>query len=171
MSLLVIPIQQKTKKAAPQSGERSNAASRTQSAANLPSHAAHDSKARLIVLPKRRGSWRSHVHRTRFRRLSSSSRSRLPMGGDEGKGPSSLSLGGCKGGCSLSSEREHPPLTHSRAAAGTMCSASRCQKSRLSAKKKERLFRGALLICAKVRFTDTSACRRWRGRGRRRRRW
>ena len=51
-------------------------------------------------------SWRSHVHRTRFRRLSSSSRSRLPMCGVEGKGPSSLSLGGCKGGYSLSEERE-----------------------------------------------------------------
>ena len=42
-------------------------------------------------------SWRSHVHRTRFRRLSSSSRSRLPMCGVEGEGPSSLSLGGVRG--------------------------------------------------------------------------
>ena len=47
-----------------QCGERSKAASRTQSAAVLPSLAPHDSKARLRVVTKRRDSWRSHVHRT-----------------------------------------------------------------------------------------------------------
>ena len=47
-----------------QCGERSNAASRTQSAAVLSSLAPHDSKARLRVVTKRRDSWRSHVHRT-----------------------------------------------------------------------------------------------------------
>ena len=46
-----------------QCGERSNAAFRRQSAANLTSLAPHDSKARLRVVTKRRDSWRSHVHR------------------------------------------------------------------------------------------------------------
>ena len=47
-----------------QCGERSNAAFGKQSAAQLPSLAPHDSKARLQVVSKRRGSWQSHVHRT-----------------------------------------------------------------------------------------------------------
>ena len=37
---------------------------RKQSAAEVTSLAPHDSKARLRVVTKRRGSWRSHVHRT-----------------------------------------------------------------------------------------------------------
>ena len=37
------------------------------------------------------------------------------MCGVEGEVPSSLSLGGYKGGCSLSEEREHPPLSGSSA--------------------------------------------------------
>ena len=48
----------------PQCGERSNAAFGRQSAAKLPSHAPHGSKARLRVVSNSRGSWRSHVHRT-----------------------------------------------------------------------------------------------------------
>ena len=48
----------------PQCGERSNAAFGTQSVDKQTSHAPHDSKARLRVVTKRRGSWRSHVHRT-----------------------------------------------------------------------------------------------------------
>ena len=48
----------------PQCGERSNAAFSNQSAAKLPSHAPHGSKARLRVVSNSRGSWRSHVHRT-----------------------------------------------------------------------------------------------------------
>ena len=47
-----------------QCGERSNAAFRRQSAANLTSLAPHGSKARLRVVSNSRGSWRSHVHRT-----------------------------------------------------------------------------------------------------------
>ena len=89
-----------------QCGERSNAAFRTQSAAVLPSLAPHDSKARLRVVTNRRDSWRSHVHRTRFGKHCSSSSYRPAMSGVEGEGPSSLSLGGCKGGYSLSEERE-----------------------------------------------------------------
>ena len=56
-----------------QCGERSNAAFGKQSAAMLPSLAPHDSKARLQHATKRRGSWRSHVHRSAIRRLNSSS--------------------------------------------------------------------------------------------------
>ena len=47
-----------------------------------------------------------------LRSACSSSSHKLPMCGVEGEGPSSLSLRGCKGGCSLSEEREHPPLSH-----------------------------------------------------------
>ena len=72
---------------------------RKQSAAEQTSLAPHDSKARLRVVTKRRDSWRSHVHRTRFRRLSSSSRSRLPMSGVEGYSPRVLL--GVQGGHSL----------------------------------------------------------------------
>ena len=32
--------------------------------------------------------------------------------GSRGKAPRPFLLGGCKGGCSLSEEREHPPLSH-----------------------------------------------------------
>ena len=83
---------------------------RMQPVAVLPSLAPHGSKARLIVVPNRRDSWRSHVHRTRFGKHCSSSSYKPAMSGVEGEGPSSLSLGGCKGGCSLSSEREQPPF-------------------------------------------------------------
>ena len=47
-----------------QCGERSNAAFRRQSAAEVTSLAPHGSKARLIPVTNRRDSWRSHVHRT-----------------------------------------------------------------------------------------------------------
>ena len=89
-----------------QCGERSNAAFGKQSAAEQTSHAPHDSKARLQHATKRRGSWRSHVHCTRFRRLSSFSRSRLPMSGVEGPSPCVL-LGDLKGAI-LSRERMAP---------------------------------------------------------------
>ena len=89
----------------PQCGERSNAAFGTQSAAEVASHAPHDSKARLQSVTDSRDSWRSHVHRTRFRRLRSSSSYRLPMCGVEGGSPR-LSPGVPKGVFSL--EREYP---------------------------------------------------------------
>ena len=47
-----------------QCGERSNAAFGRQSAARQTSLAPHDSKAQLQAVTNRRGSWRSHVHRT-----------------------------------------------------------------------------------------------------------
>ena len=88
---------------------------RTQSAAEKTSLAPHDSKARLQAVTTRRDSWRSHVHRTRFRRLSSSSRSRLPMSGVEGDSPS-RSLGGSRG--PFSHVREWPPYCALLHAAG-----------------------------------------------------
>ena len=142
---------------------------RKMSAAVPSSHAPHGSKARLIVVPNRRDSWRSHVHRTRFGKHCSSSSYRPAMSGVEGQDPSSFSRG--FKGDTLFREREYPPYCAPCGTQGTKCRAPRCQKSRLSAKKKERLGRGVLLIFAKVKFTDTSACRRWQGRGRRRRRW
>ena len=86
---------------------------RRQSAAVLPSHAPHDSKARVQLVTTRRDSWRSHVHRTRLRSACSSSSPKLPMCGVEGEGPSSFRSGVVKGD-TLFREREYPPFTHSR---------------------------------------------------------
>ena len=86
---------------------------RRQSAAVLPSHAPHDSKARVQLVTTRRDSWRSHVHRTRLRSACSSSSPKLPMCGVEGEGPSSF-LSGVAKGDTLFREREYPPFTHSR---------------------------------------------------------
>ena len=86
---------------------------RRQSAAVLPSHAPHDSKARVQLVTTRRDSWRSHVHRTRLRSACSSSSPKLPMCGVEGGGPSSF-LSGVVKGDTLFREREYPPFTHSR---------------------------------------------------------
>ena len=58
------------------------------------------SKARLRPVATRRNSWRSHVHRTRFRRLRSSSSYNLPM--------QNFSRGIERG--ILSFEREYPPF-------------------------------------------------------------
>ena len=60
---------------------------RMQSVGVLPSHAPHGSKARLIVVPNRRDSWRSHVHRTRVGKHCSSSSYRPAMSGIEGGRP------------------------------------------------------------------------------------
>ena len=67
------------------------------------------SRARLISATNRRDSWRSHVHRTRFRRPRSSSSADLPMCGVEGQDPSSF-LSGVQGGYSLSRKRVSPLL-------------------------------------------------------------
>ena len=85
-----------------QCGECSNTAFGTQSAAVLSSHAPHDSKARLQTKTNRRGSWRSHVHRTRLRSACSYSSLRLPMCG--------VSLGGPRG--PFSHVREWPPFPY-----------------------------------------------------------
>ena len=84
---------------------------RTQSAAQLPSLAPHDSKARLRVVTKRRGSWRSHVHRARLRSACSYSSYKLPMSGVEGSLPSPFS-GGFKGGILFG--KRIPPLVPRR---------------------------------------------------------
>ena len=83
-----------------QCGERSNAAFGRQSAAERTSHAPHDSKARLRPVTTRRDSWPSHVHRTY-----TAQRVQLfkPKTGNE-----NLSLGGFKGGYSLSRKRVSP---------------------------------------------------------------
>ena len=64
------------------------------------------SKARLLDEPTRRGSWRSHVHRTRFGKLRSSSSLKLAMAGSRGR--ASCVLLGVQGGYSLT--RENIPL-------------------------------------------------------------
>ena len=69
----------------PQCGERSNAAFGTQSAARQTSLAPHDSKARLQAVTTRRGSWRSHVHRTNAaQRVQSFKRPTANVGGRGG---------------------------------------------------------------------------------------
>ena len=89
-----------------QCGECNNAAFGTQSAAQLPSLAPHDSKARLQTKTNRRGSWRSHVHRTRLRSACSSLSPAPTMAGSRGKAPCVL-LGNLKGAI-LSRERMAP---------------------------------------------------------------
>ena len=99
-----------------QCGERSNAAFGRQSAAEVTSHAPHDSKARLLDVSKRRDSWRSHVHRTRLRSACSYSSCKLPMLGVEGGSPRP-SLGDLKG--VFSSRREYPLCPASPQQVGT----------------------------------------------------
>ena len=84
----------------PQCGERSNAAFGKQSAAGQTSHAPHDSKARLQAVTTRRGSWRSHVHRTNAAQRVQPFKLQTRNGGVEGQSPL-RSLGGSKGGHSL----------------------------------------------------------------------
>ena len=74
------------------------------------------SRARLISATNRRDSWRSHVHRTRFRRPRSSSSADLPMCGVEGQDPSSF-LSGVQGGYSLSRKRGSPIIRAALSAA------------------------------------------------------
>ena len=82
---------------------------RTQSAAEVASLTPHDSKARLRVVTKRRDSWRSHVHRTYI--VQRVQLFKIETANVRGRGgrPLVLSLGGLKGGYSLS-EKENIPL-------------------------------------------------------------
>ena len=100
---------------------------RTQSAAKQTSLAPHDSKARLRVVANRR----SHVHRTRFRRLRSSSSYKLPMCGVKGEAPLPFS-GGSKGGVLFG--KRTPPLTGSSAYALHSPSAQCAEKTILPAR-------------------------------------
>ena len=96
-----------------QCGERSNAAFRRQSAANLTSLAPHDSKARLRVVTKRRDSWRSHVHRTYIAQRVQLFKLQSRNVGGRGGLPSHFSWGS-KGGILFG--KRIPPLTaHSHA--------------------------------------------------------
>ena len=79
---------------------------RTQSAAQLPSLAPHDSKARLRVVTTRRDSWRSHVHRTHTAQRVQPFKLQTRNGGVKGQGPL-RSLGGPRG--IFSHVREYPP--------------------------------------------------------------
>ena len=93
----------------------SNAAFGMQSAAVLPSLVPHDSKARLQAVTTRRGSWRSHVHRTNTaQRVQSFKRPTANVGGRGGR-PSSFS-GGFKGGILF--EKRIPPLSRAPRQAG-----------------------------------------------------
>ena len=91
-----------------QCGERSNAAFRRQSAANLTSLAPHDSKARLQSVPNRRDSWRSHVHRTYIAQRVQFFKIETANVWGRGGRPLVLSLGGLRG--ILSFEKESIPL-------------------------------------------------------------
>ena len=89
---------------------------RTQSAAEVTSLAPHGSKARLRVVTTRRGSWRSHVHRTNTaQRVQSFKRPTANVGGRGGR-PSSFS-GGFKGGILF--EKRIPPLPRAPRQVGT----------------------------------------------------
>ena len=90
-----------------QCGERSNAAFGRQSAAVLTSHAPHDSKARLQHVTIRRGSWRSHVHRTHTAQRVQPFKQQTRNVGGRGALPS-RSLGGSRG--PFSHAREWPPF-------------------------------------------------------------
>ena len=79
---------------------------RTQSAAQLPSLAPHDSKARLQMVTTRRDSWRSHVHRTHTAQRVQPFKLQTRNGGVKGQGPL-RSLGGPRG--IFSHVREYPP--------------------------------------------------------------
>ena len=81
---------------------------RTQSAAVLSSLAPHDSKARLRVVTTRRDSWRSHVHRTHTAQRVQSFKLQTHNVRGRGGRPLVLSLGGYKGGYSLSRKRVSP---------------------------------------------------------------
>ena len=83
---------------------------RTQSAAQLPSTAPHDSKARLRAVTSSRDSWRSHVHRARLRSACSSSSTRPAMSG--GRRDALAFLWGFKGGILF--EKRIPPLCRAR---------------------------------------------------------
>ena len=81
---------------------------RTQSAAQLPSLAPHDSKAQLQAVTNRRDSWRSHVHRTYIAQRVQFFKIETANVWGRGGRPLVLSLGGLRG--ILSFEKESIPL-------------------------------------------------------------
>ena len=114
----------------PQCGERSNAAFRTQSAAEVTSLAPHDSKARLRAVTNRRDSWRSHVHRTYIAQRVQSFKLQTANVGGRGGLPSPFS-GGFKGGILFG--KRIPPLVPRRArrSPSRACAGSNVQRCAL----------------------------------------
>ena len=96
---------------------------RTQSAAEQTSLAPHDSKARLLDVSKRRDSWRSHVHRTYIAQRVQLFKIETANVRGRGGMPLVLSLGGLKGGYSLS-EKENIPLCRVPTRCGARSSAA-----------------------------------------------
>ena len=110
---------------------------RRQSAAVLPSHAPHDSKARVQLVTTRRDSWRSHVHRTRLRSACSSSSYKLTMLGVEGNSPRPFSWG-CKGDI-LFPRKRISPFAASPHGMGPEAALPRCTPCALRAQKETAL--------------------------------
>ncbi len=153
------------------------------------------SRARVIPVTTRRDSWRSHVHRTSTAQRMQSFKPQacnvnfLWVGLREGylfskkrypslvrAAPSALPSLPPREGIKrvFSFAKENTPFAWQwRSAPHDQCSAARCtpRPSKEESKKRtlSRIERRSLLL-ASVNLTDTSACRRWRGRGRRRRR-
>ena len=127
----------------PQCGERSNAAFRKQSAAEQTSLAPHDSKARLLLVTSSRGSWRSHVHRTRLRSACNSSSCKLPMSGVEGPSPRPFSWG-CKGDI-LFLRKRISPFAASPHGVGPEAALPRCPPPAPYGRKKKQPSRAAFL--------------------------
>ena len=96
---------------------------RRQSAAEGTSLAPHDSKARLLDVSKRRDSWRSHVHRTYIAQRVQLFKIETANVRGRGGRPLVLSLGGLKGGYSLS-EKENIPLCRVPTRCGARSSAA-----------------------------------------------
>ena len=146
---------------------------RRQSAARLPSLARYGVRAvesgneaqGLVAKPRT-----PHLHCAARAALQAQS---LQCAGSRGKTPC-LSLGVQKG--VFSSEREYPLFLAAAQSVAQLMKRSALQPPHppLQGENKKRTLspneRRSLLLVASVNLTDTSACRRWRGRGRRRRR-
>ena len=131
----------------PTRGERSNAAFSNQSAAKLPSHAPHGSKARLRVVSNSRSSWRSHVHRTLTEQRVQSFKLQSANVGGRGARPL-VFFSGFRG--DTLSRKRVSPLLRTPAARREQSAEHRAAKNILPfSKEKERLFRGVLLILRK----------------------
>ena len=100
-----------------QCGERSNAAFRRQSAANLTSLAPHDSKARLQIGHELQGFMAKpctpHLHCAARAALQDRD---CQCAGSRGKAPRPFLLGGVRGAVLFPRKENSPPFAHSRAA-------------------------------------------------------
>ena len=148
-----------------QCGERSNAAFRRQSAANLTSHAPHDSKARLrVVMTRRRFMAKPctpHLHCAACAALQDRDRQ------------CNLSLGGSTGGVSF--EKETPPRDarqyHRRCHHTALCAESKNRGPRFRTAPFLCRFRSRSRSCSHSRYcSHIHCCSRSHRRSRRRRR-